>query len=69
MTMDTTIGQPMHSVVSQSEDLAVSSEAGAGRVVRPCGFTSRDIEAEALVKLARRGFDWSSTLTRGRKIR
>ena len=69
MTMDTTIGHPMHSVVSQSEDLAASSEAGAGRVVRPCGFTSRDIDAEALVRLASGGCDWSGTLTRGRKIR
>ena len=35
VTMDTTIGHPMHSVINQSEDLAVSGEAGTGWVVPP----------------------------------
>ena len=67
MTMDTTIGHPMDSVINQFEDLTAGGGAGAGRVVRPSGLTSRDIEAEALVRLARRGYDWSGTLRRGRK--
>lgn len=67
MTTDTTIGHPMHSVINQSEDLAVSGEAGTGWVVRAAGLTSRDIEARALVSLTRSGYDWSRTLRRGRK--
>jgi hypothetical protein len=66
VTMDTTIGHSMHSVINQSEDLAVSGEAGAGRVVRPAGLTSRDIVNGALVSLTRSGYDWSRTLRRGR---
>ena len=67
VTMDTMIGHPTDSVINRSEDLTASGGAGAGRVVRPSGLTSRDIEAEALVRLARRGYDWSGTLRRGRK--
>jgi hypothetical protein len=67
VNMDTTIGQPMHCIANRSEDLAMSGEAGAGRVVRLSGLTSRDIEAESLVRLTRRGYNWSGTLRRGRK--
>jgi len=38
-------------------------EARRGRLV---GLTSRDIEDEALVRLARKGYDWSNALGRRR---
>ena len=65
--MDTMIGHPTDSVINRFEDLTAGGGAGAGRVVRPSGLTSRDIEAEALVRLARRGYDWSGTLRRRRR--
>jgi hypothetical protein len=35
---------------------------GARRMVRPSRLTSCDIEAEVLVSLARKGYEWSGTL-------
>ena len=65
--MDTMIGHPTDSVIDRFEDLTAGVGAGASRAVRPSGLTSRDIEAEALVRLARRGYDWSGTLGRRRR--
>jgi hypothetical protein len=65
--METMIGHPMDSVIDRFEDLTAALGAGAIRVVRPSSLTSRDIEAEALVRLARRGYDWSGTLGRRRR--
>ena len=55
--MNAMIGHPKDSVINRLEDLTAGGGAGAGRVVRPSGLTSRDIEAEALVRLTRRGYD------------
>ena len=65
--MNTLISQPMGSVIDRFEDLTAGVGSGASRVVRPSGLTSRDIEAEALARLARRGYDWSGTLGRRRR--
>ena len=56
-TMNAMIGHPKDSVINRLEDLTAGGGAGAGRVVRPSGLTSRDIVAEALVRLTRRGYD------------
>ena len=65
--MDTLISHPTGSVIDRFEDLTAGVGAGASRVVRPSGLTSLDIETEALVRLARRGYDWSGTLGRRRR--
>jgi hypothetical protein len=64
--MNTLIGQPANGVINRFEGLTVGVGAGTSRVVRPSSLTSRDIEAEVLVRLAREGYDWSGTL-RGRR--
>jgi hypothetical protein len=66
--MDTMIGLPTDSVLDQFEDLTSGGETRAcrggksGGVVRRSTLTSRDIEAEILAKLARRGYDWTGSL-------
>ena len=65
--MDTLIGQPTNGVINRFEGLTAGVGAGASRVVRPSSLTSRDIEAEVLVRLARKGYDWSGTLGRRRR--
>jgi hypothetical protein len=67
--MDTLISPPMGSVIDQFEDWTVGVGAGASRLVRPSGFTSLDIETDARVRLARKGYDWSGTLGRRRRER
>ena len=64
--MNTLIGRSANGVINRFEGLTAGVGAGASRVVRPSSLTSRDIEAEVLVRLARRGYDWSGTL-RGRR--
>jgi hypothetical protein len=59
--MDTMIGHPMEGVLDQFEDLTAGVRANASRSLRLSGLTSRDIEAEALVRLAGRGYDGSAT--------
>jgi hypothetical protein len=58
--MDTLIGAPMGSVIDRFQDWTGGAGAGASRVVHPSGFTSLDIETDALVRLARKGYDWSA---------
>jgi hypothetical protein len=65
--METMIGHPTDSISNRFEDLTADLGAGAIRVVRRSSLTSRDIEAEALVRLARRGYDWSGTQGRRRR--
>ena len=65
--METMIGQPPKTVVNRFEDLTAGGGAGVRRGVRPSGLTSRDIEAEAFLRLARRGYDWTDTLGRRRR--
>jgi hypothetical protein len=65
--METMIGHPANSVIDQFEGLTTDLEAEAIRVVRHSRLASSDIEAEALVRLARRGHDWSGTLRRRRR--
>jgi hypothetical protein len=56
-TMETMIGHPAGSVIDRFEHLTVGVETGASRVVRPSYLTSLDVESEALMRLARRGYD------------
>ena len=65
--MDTLISHPLGSVIDRYEHMTVGVGTGASRVVRPSGLTSLDIEIEALVRLARRGYDWSGTLGKRRR--
>jgi hypothetical protein len=65
--MDIVIGHGTDSIIGRFVDATAGGGAEAGRVIRPSGLTSRDIEAEALVRLTRRGDDWSGTLRRGRE--
>jgi hypothetical protein len=60
--MGTMIGIATDGLINRFEDLTAGLGAAANRAVRPAGLTSRNIEAEALVRLARRGYDWSGTL-------
>lgn len=55
--METMIGHPAGSVIDRFEHLTVGVETGASRVVRPSYLTSLDVESEALMRLARRGYD------------
>ncbi len=64
--MHTLIDQSANGVISRFEGVAAGAGEVASRVVRPSGFTSRDIEAEVLLRLARKGYDWSGT-PRGRR--
>jgi hypothetical protein len=61
VTMDTLIGHPMEGVLDRFEDLPAGVRANVSRSLRLSGLTSRDIEAEALVRLARGGYDWPAT--------
>jgi hypothetical protein len=65
--MDTLISHPTGGVIDRFEGLTAGVGAGASRVARPSGLTSRDIEAELLVRLGRKGYDWSGTLGRRRR--
>ena len=65
--MNTLISQSGNGVINRFEGLTAGVAAGTGRVVRPSSLTSRDIEAEVLVRLARKGYDWSGTLRRRRR--
>jgi hypothetical protein len=67
MIGETMIGHPTDGLINRFEGLTEDLGPGASRVVRPSRLTSRDIEAEALVRLARRGYDWSGTLGRRRR--
>jgi hypothetical protein len=67
--MDTLISHPTGGVIERFESLTAGVGARASRAVRPSGLTSLDIETEALVRLARKGHDWSGTLGRRRKER
>lgn len=67
--METMIGHPPKTVVNRCEDLTAGGGVGVRRGVRRSGLTSRGIEAEALVRLARRGYDWTDTLGRRRRAR
>jgi hypothetical protein len=60
--MDTMIGPATDGLIDRFEDLTADLGSAVDRPVRPAGLTSRDIEAEAQVRLARRGYDWSGTL-------
>jgi hypothetical protein len=61
------IGYPTDGLSNRFEDLTAGVGLGASRVIHPSSLTSRDIEAEALVRLALRGYDWSGTLGRRRR--
>jgi hypothetical protein len=65
--MEAMIGQQTDSIINRFEGLTAGVGAGASRMVRPSGLTSRDIEAELLVRLGRMGYDWSGTLGRRRR--
>jgi hypothetical protein len=65
-TMDTLISHPTGNVIDRFAHLTADVGTGAIRVVRPSGLTSLDIETEVLVRLARRGYDWSGTPGRRR---
>jgi uncharacterized protein YgbK (DUF1537 family) len=65
-TMDTMIGHLAANHVDRFEGLMTGGGATTIGAVRPSGLTSRDIEAEILVRLARRGHDWAGTPGRRR---
>ena len=64
--MNTFIDQSANGVIDRFEGPTAGVGAETGRVVRPSCLTSRDIEDEVLLRLARKGRDWSGTL-RGRR--
>jgi hypothetical protein len=59
--MVTLISQSADGAIDRFERLAAGFGAGAGRAVLLSHLTSRDIQAEALARLARLGYDWSGT--------
>jgi hypothetical protein len=70
--METMIGYPTDSVINRFEDLTPGVGMTARGGVKARGparrfpLTSRDIEAEVLVRLAHKGYDWTGTLDEGR---
>jgi hypothetical protein len=65
--MEAMIGHQTASIINRFEDPTADLGAGAIRMARHAGLTSRDIEAELLVRLGRKGYDWSGTLGRRRR--
>jgi hypothetical protein len=65
--MDTLIDPSPDGVIDRFEYPSAGLGARMGRVVLPSALTSRDIEAEALVRLARRGYDWSGAPRKRRR--
>ena len=66
-TMNTLISRSANGAINRFEGLTAGVAAGTRRVVRPSGLTGRDIETEVLLRLARKGYDWSGTLGRRRR--
>jgi hypothetical protein len=65
--MNIMISNATNGVINRFLGPTAGGGSGAGRVIRPSGLTSRDIEAKALVRLTRRGYDWPGRPKRGRK--
>src|SRR6187399_1940463 len=65
-TRDTMIGHTTDRGINRFENPTTGAGARSVDPIRPTGHTSRDIEAEVLVRLARKGYDWTGTL-RGRR--
>jgi hypothetical protein len=61
------IGHASKSPINRCEGLTTGVGAGSVRSIHPAGFTCRDIEAEILVRLARKGYDWTGTMRRRRR--
>ncbi len=59
------IGHANKRIINRFEESTTGAGARSVDPIRPGGYTVRDIEAEALVRLARKGYDWTGTL-RGR---
>ena len=59
------IGHTMGTISRRIETPTTGAGARSVDPNRPAGHTVRDIEAEVLVRLARKGYDWTGTL-RGR---
>jgi hypothetical protein len=65
--METMIGHPTDRLIHRFDHLMADLGPGANHRIRPTSLTSRDIEAEVLVRLALSGHDWSGTLGRRRR--
>lgn len=60
--METMTDRGPATVVNRLSGRTVRAEVREGRRIRPFELTSRDIEAETLMRLARKGYDWSNSL-------
>jgi hypothetical protein len=66
--MNNTGGLPTHTVISRFNGSMMGRGVKSGRPACLYILTSRDIEAETLVRLARKDYDWTGTL-RGKRQR
>ncbi|WP_074316693.1 hypothetical protein [Singulisphaera sp. GP187] len=57
--MDTMFASLPDSALTRFKDLTMGGKARQVEVVRGSELTIRDIEAEVLARLARRGYDWT----------
>src|SRR4051794_34856610 len=65
-TRDARTGRPAADPADRPEHLTTGGGATTPRAVRPSDLTSRDIEADILTRLERRGYRWAGTPGRRR---
>ncbi|AGA25665.1 hypothetical protein [Singulisphaera acidiphila] len=64
--MDTMFASLPDSSVTRFEDLRMDSKGRQAKAVCRLELTNRDVEAEVLARLARRGYDWTGKPRRQR---